>query len=401
MNFSLSPSAGRRGRLLLAGKPAIATPGCLLNCVKGAVPHLTPDMLSRTGPRTVQVPLAHFADRSPSAPETFDGTLAKFLNAEAYTVIGDLLDVAAEQPEASCSDKFVTVRTLAGLRKVSTKDYAAMMHGYNPDICVAPSDPIWAAETLPSRSRANKASRRTMRLLDQFLAEMQSKPVLAVLQGSHYPEERVQSAIESSKRNVDGFVMNLRGLSSTEANVDNTVSTQLSALLLHSTSNIPMDKPRFAFGVSSIDQVLEAIQAGVDLFDATFILWTTEKGHALHMNLGDSKAGSASYQVLDLWSTDRRRDFKPFVESCQCFACTRHTRAYCHHLLQTHEMLGHVLLMCHNAYQYDQFFAQIRAHLDADTFDDACTAFMTIYQNTPQLEATGTTKPQVRQRFEI
>lgn len=51
-----------------------------------------------------------------------------------------------------------------------------MMLGiYEPDVCVAPSDPIWAASTRPSRSRANKASRRTVRLLDQFLEEMQVK----------------------------------------------------------------------------------------------------------------------------------------------------------------------------------------------------------------------------------
>ena len=147
--------------------------------------------------------------------------------------------------------------------------------------------------------------------------------------------------------------------------------------------------------------MLEAVQAGIDMFDATFIMWTTEMGHALQMTLGDgTSTATAAYSVIDLWSVDGRKDFTPFVANCQCFACTRHTRAYCHHLLQTHEMLAHVLLMCHNAYQYEQFFAQIRAHLDANTFADACTAFMAVYQNAPKPASTTTPKAQVRQRFE-
>jgi hypothetical protein len=59
MNFTLLPSTSRRGCLLLSGKQAIATPGCLFNCIRGSVPHLTPDMLARVGPKIIQVPLAH------------------------------------------------------------------------------------------------------------------------------------------------------------------------------------------------------------------------------------------------------------------------------------------------------------------------------------------------------
>lgn len=137
------------------------------------------------------------------------------------------------------------------------------------------------------------------------------------------------------------------------------------------------------------------------MFDATFILWTTEKGHALHMSLGDNGNIPASYEAVDLWSTDCRRDFRPFITNCGCFACTRHTRAYCHHLLQTHEMLAHVLLMCHNAYQYDQFFAQIREHLDWGTFKQARDAFINVYDRVPPLTASDIKKPQLRQRFEV
>jgi queuine/archaeosine tRNA-ribosyltransferase len=79
-----------------------------------------------------------------------------------------------------------------------------MIQASQPDVCVAPYDPLWAATTTPTQSRAHKASRRTIKFLDTFLDKMKSTPVLGVLQGAHYPQERMQSAIETSKRNIDG-----------------------------------------------------------------------------------------------------------------------------------------------------------------------------------------------------
>ena len=32
------------------------------------------------------------------------------------------------------------------------------------------------------------------------------------------------------------------------------------------------------------------------------------------------------------------------INRCGCYCCRKHTRAYLHHLLNTHELLGNVLL---------------------------------------------------------
>jgi tRNA-guanine family transglycosylase len=37
-------------------------------------------------------------------------------------------------------------------------------------------------------------------------------------------------------------------------------------------------------------------------------------------------------------------DGKPLIDGCSCYACRNHTRAYIHHLVQTNEMLGLVLI---------------------------------------------------------
>lgn len=55
-----------------------------------------------------------------------------------------------------------------------------------------------------------------------------------------------------------------------------------------------------------------------------------------------------------------RMDKGPLVQGCSCFTCQNHSRAYIHHLLQTHEMLAGVLLEMHNTHWWLQFFAAIR-----------------------------------------
>lgn len=54
-----------------------------------------------------------------------------------------------------------------------------------------------------------------------------------------------------------------------------------------------------------------------------------------------------------------RLDKGPLLPGCGCFACARHSRAYVHHLLNAHEMLGEVLLEAHNT-SHMNGFCQVR-----------------------------------------
>lgn len=54
-----------------------------------------------------------------------------------------------------------------------------------------------------------------------------------------------------------------------------------------------------------------------------------------------------------------RLDQGPLLPGCRCFACSHHSRAYVHHLLNAHEMLADVLLEAHNT-QHMNAFVQVR-----------------------------------------
>ena len=52
-----------------------------------------------------------------------------------------------------------------------------------------------------------------------------------------------------------------------------------------------------------------------------------------------------------------------------------YTRAYIHHLLNTHELLATVLLCAHNIHHYAAFFAEIRRMVELDKFEEYVDAF--------------------------
>lgn len=95
---------------------------------------------------------------------------------------------------------------------------------------------------------------------------------------------------------------------------------------------------------------------GIDIFDSSFAVSATDKGHALAYNIGSAiyklqkhkkladQSGEEHVEVVDLNSTEFAADFRPLISGCGCYTCVTHTRAYLHHLLVTKELLAGILL---------------------------------------------------------
>ena len=76
------------------------------------------------------------------------------------------------------------------------------------------------------------------------------------------------------------------------------------------------------------------------------------------------------------------RDPRPLVPGCTCYTCRNHNRAYVHHLLNVHEMLGPTLLQVHNTHHYLRLFARVRDAVAEDTLP----AFVDWFVKTNALE---------------
>jgi queuine tRNA-ribosyltransferase len=107
----------------------------------------------------------------------------------------------------------------------------------------------------------------------------------------------------------------------------------------------------------------------------------------------------------DMFLEENAEAVEPLVEGCLCFTCTKHHRAYIHHLLKCHEMTAWVLLQMylsventndsHNFHILDLFFKDIRRAIEMDTLPVIAERFDKMYSTHEIIEA-GTRGPRVR-----
>lgn len=161
-----------------------------------------------------------------------------------------------------------------------------------------------------------------------------------------------------------------------------TLATQVKA----STDNLPADKPRMAYGLSSPESILEGISNGIDLFDGSYAYKATEKGRAIIFKFGSELTSQPDDKdqpkTINIWDPVLAHSFEPLDKTCGCDACSRpHTKAYMHHLLNAHEMLGPILLQTHNIYQLNEFMKSIRQSIEKGQFEQDVKTFMKHYSH--------------------
>ncbi len=118
-------------------------------------------------------------------------------------------------------------------------------------------------------------------------------------------------------------------------------------------------RPRYLMGLGSPADLLDAVDAGIDMFDSVLparvarngTLWTPEG----RLNLRNAR-------FLD--------DDRPIQAGCRCRACRSFTRAYLAHLLRADELLFYRLATCHNLTYVLDFMAAMRTALAAGRFPE-------------------------------
>ena len=138
-----------------------------------------------------------------------------------------------------------------------------------------------------------------------------------------------------------------------------TESDELTKIIEQQSS----DKPRIVFFDGPPQDVWKAVRCGFDIFIATFPLYCADHNIALTFSFDEEKLNDEDIGI-NLNSREFEHDHKPIVEGCNCICCRDHSRSYLHHLVNVHEMLGHVFLVQHNLYHYRRFFEFIRNKLN-------------------------------------
>ena len=173
--------------------------------------------------------------------------------------------------------------------------------------------------------------------------------LFGIVQGSIYPELRIKSADTLKSIGFDGYAVG--GLAVGEGQT--TMLNVLDATVPH----LPAKTPRYLMGVGTPDDILAAVARGIDMFDCV-----------IPTRAGRTARAYTSSGIYNLRNARFARDGQPLDPGCGCPACTRHSRAYLHHLFRTEEMLGPMLLTWHNLVYYQSLMAGIRTAIEQKAF---------------------------------
>ena len=165
--------------------------------------------------------------------------------------------------------------------------------------------------------------------------------LFAIVQGGVYPALRRRSAEALVGIGFDGYAVGGLAVGEGQAAMFDTLDVTVPFL--------PAESARYLMGVGTPDDLVGAVQRGVDMFDCVMPTRAGRTGRAF-----------TSLGVLNMRNARHAEDTGPIDPACGCPACARHSRGYLHHLFRCEEMLGPILLTWHNLTYYQSLMRGLR-----------------------------------------
>lgn len=203
---------------------------------------------------------------------------------------------------------------------------------------------------------------RTTRWLERCKKEMarlnalddtinKQQMLFAINQGATYKDIRIEHAKVISDMDLDGYAIG--GLAVGESHAE------MYQVLEDVVPYLPQDKPTYLMGVGTPENILEAVERGVDFFDCVL---PARNGRHAHVYTNKGK--------LNLLNAKYEKDDTPIDDTCGCPACRRYTKAYIRHLFKAKEMLAMRLCVMHNLYFFNSLMEEIRQAIEEDRFPE-------------------------------
>lgn len=220
------------------------------------------------------------------------------------------------------------------------------------------ADVIMAFDECPpypaNRKSVIEATDRTYRWLKRCITAHQrsDQALFGIVQGGVYPDLRQDAARMLADLNLPGYAIGGVSVGEPPELIQHIVGV--------TTPLLPPEKPRYLMGVGTYREMVQAIAAGMDLFDC--VIPTRLARHANALVAGDR---------WNMRNARFREDFTPLDQECPCYTCQHFTRAYLSHLLRAQELLGYTLLSIHNITELVRFTQRIRSAIFNGSFKAA------------------------------
>jgi queuine tRNA-ribosyltransferase len=210
--------------------------------------------------------------------------------------------------------------------------------------------------------RSMRWARRSRNAFDSGGDHSEGAALFGIQQGALDEALRKASADALTAIGFDGYAVG--GLAVGEG------QEAMFACLDFAPGQLPADRPRYLMGVGKPDDIVGAVERGIDMFDCVLPTRSGRTGQAFTRD-GPINIRNARFA----------EDQAPLDADCPCPVCATWSRAYIHHLVRSGEMLGAMLMTEHNIRFYQQLMADLRAAIAEGRLAAFAGAFRARYRS--------------------
>jgi queuine tRNA-ribosyltransferase len=177
----------------------------------------------------------------------------------------------------------------------------------------------------------------------------EGQALFGIIQGGMFDDLRKKSTDEILGVGFDGYAVG--GVSVGEPKEEMHKVIRFTAPLL------PAERPRYLMGIGDLGDILEAVEAGFDMFDCVMPTRNARNGTLF------TSGGRISIKREEFTYDDG-----PLDPGCGCYTCRNYSRGYLRHLFLSREILSMRLNSYHNLYFYLDFFRKMRDAIEEGMF---------------------------------
>jgi queuine tRNA-ribosyltransferase len=215
-------------------------------------------------------------------------------------------------------------------------------------------------EAARSMERSMRWAKRSREGFDSGIEHAERAALFGIQQGSLFPDLRKASSDALTDIDFDGYAVG--GLAVGEG------QEAMFECLDHCVGHLPADRPRYLMGVGKPDDIVGAVERGIDMFDCVLPTRSGRNGQAFTWD-----------GPINIRNAKHAEDMAPLSAECGCPVCATWSRAYLHHLVKAGEMLGAMLMTQHNLHFYQEMMQGLRDAIARDRLTAFANDFRTRY----------------------
>lgn len=216
--------------------------------------------------------------------------------------------------------------------------------------------PATEKETEESMLLSMRWAKRSYDAFHNGSEHAQKNAVFGIVQGGVFEKLRHHSAAALRDIDFDGYAIG--GLAVGEG------QEVMFEVLDYTMPVMPKDKPRYLMGVGKPDDIVGAVERGIDMFDCVMPSRSGRTGQAF------TRRGT-----VNMKNSRHIDDPRPIDADCSCSACKSYSRAYISHLIRSGEILGPMLMTEHNLTYYQDLMSGLRGAISRKSLSEFVQKF--------------------------